>query len=451
MQDLTHGSIPRHLITQSVPIAVGMAVQTLYYLVDIYFVAQLGGTVLAGVSAAGSLTFVVLALTQMLSVGTVALIAPAVGRKDKAGANLVFNQSVALSALCGALTLLGGYTLGEKYLHAVGVEAESMVAGMAYLRWYIPGMALQFALAAMGAALRGTGVVKPTMIVQMITVLANVILAPILIAGWGTGHPMGAAGAGLATTLSVVIGVAMMVWYFVRLEHYVAWDGTQIRPRPVVWKQMLNLGLPAGGEFLLMFVYMAVIYSAISSFGAEAQAGFGLATRIMQAVFLPALAIAFAVPALGGQNMGARKADRVRETIRAALLIECSIMVLLTFACQAYAVGFLRPFTNDAAVIAVGVQFLEVVSWNFVFSGVNFACSGMFQALGNTWPALFSTATRLVTFVFPVLWLSRQPGFEIVHVWYLSVATMTLQGLLSLTLLRLQMQAKLEDLEPHFP
>ena len=446
MQDLTQGSVPRHLITQSVPIAVGMAVQTLYYLVDIYFVAQLGGTVLAGVSAAGSLTFVVLALTQMLSVGTVALIAPAVGRKDQARANLVFNQSITLSAVCGALTLLGGYTLGEKYLHTIGVEIEAMAFGMDYLRWYIPGMALQFALAAMGAALRGTGVVKPTMIVQLITVLANVILAPVLIAGWVTGHPMGAAGAGLATTLSVVIGVVMMVWYFVRLEHYVAWDGTQIRPRPVVWKQMLNLGLPAGGEFLLMFVYMAVIYSVISGFGAAAQAGFGLGTRIMQAVFLPALAIAFAVPALGGQNVGARKPDRVRETIRAALLIECGIMALITLACQVYAAGFLRPFTDDVAVIAVGVQFLEIVSWNFVFSGINFACSGMFQALGNTWPALFSTATRLVTFVFPVLWLSRQTGFEIVHVWYLSVATMTLQGLIVLALLRVQMREKLEDL-----
>ena len=451
MQDLTQGSVPRHLITLALPIAVGMFVQTMYYLVDIYFVAQLGGTVLAGVSAAGSLTFVVLALTQMLSVGAVALIAPAVGRKDQAGANLIFNQSVALSALCGALTLLGGYTLGEKYLRTVGVEAEAMVAGMDYLRWYIPGMALQFAFAAMGAALRGTGVVKPTMIAQLVTVLANIILAPVLIAGWVTGHPMGAAGAGLATTLSVIIGLVLMVWYFIRLEHYVAWDGSKIKPQPLVWKQMLNLGLPAGGEFLLMFVFMATIYSAISPFGAAAQAGFGLGTRIMQAVFLPALAIAFAVPALGGQNMGARKAGRVRETVRVALLIEGGIMALITLACKVYAEGFLRPFTDDAAVIAVGVQYLEIVSWNFVFSGVSFACSGMFQALGNTWPALFSTATRLLTFVFPVLWLSRQPGFEIVQVWYLSVATMTLQGLLSLTLLRLQMQAKLEDLEPHFP
>ena len=446
MQDLTQGSIPRHLVTLSLPISIGMLVQTLYYLVDLYFVAGLGDATLAGVSAAGTLTFVVLALTQMLSVGTVALIAPAVGRKDQAGANLVFNQSVMLAALCAVLTLVGGYTLGVAYLHAVSANEETIAAGLAYLYWYTPGLALQYALASMGAALRGTGVVKPTMIVQMITVLANVVLAPILIAGWFTGHPLGAAGAGLATTLSVILGVALMVWYFVRLEHYVGWDSTLIRPRPGVWKDMLNLGLPAGGEFLLMFVYMSVIYAVIADFGAAAQAGFGIGTRVMQAVFLPALAIAFAVPPLGGQNMGARKPDRVRETIRTAILIEAMLMALLTLTCQVYPEGFIRPFTQDAAVLAVGVTFLRVVSWNFVFSGFNFACSGMFQALGNTWPALFSTATRLVTFAVPVWWLAHQPGFEIVHVWYLSVATVSLQAMLSMLLLRVQMNAKLGEM-----
>lgn len=446
MQDLTQGPIARHLVTQSVPIAVGMLVQTLYYLVDIYFVAQLGPTALAGVSAAGNLTFVVLALTQMLSVGTVALIAPAVGRKDQAGANLVFNQSVALALLCGVLTLIGGYTLGTRYLHAVGADAGTLAAGLAYLHWYVPGLALQFALASMGAALRGTGVVKPTMVVQLITVLVNVVLAPILIAGWGTGKPLGTAGAGLATTISVLIGVMLMTWYFLRLEHYVGWDRAQVRPRVAVWKQMLNLGLPAGGEFLLMFVYMAVIYAVIAPFGAAAQAGFGLGTRTMQAVFLPALAIAFAVPAIAGQNVGARLPQRVRETMRTALLFEAGIMLLLTLVCQVYPQAFLAPFTRDAAVLAVGTQFLGIVSWNFVFSGTNFACSGMFQGLGNTWPALFSTATRLVTFVVPVLWLSRQDGFEIVQVWYLSVITVIFQAALCQWLLRVQMRERLADM-----
>ena len=85
---------------------------------------------------------------------------------------------------------------------------------MTYLRWFAPGLALQFALVAMGSALRGTGVVKPTMVVQAGTVLLNIVLAPVLIAGWGTGRPLGVAGAALASTLAIAAGVVLMAFYF---------------------------------------------------------------------------------------------------------------------------------------------------------------------------------------------------------------------------------------------
>jgi len=100
MHDLTQGSISKHIIQLAVPIAVGMLFQTLYFLVDLYFVARIGGAAIAGVGAAGNLTFVVMALTQVLGVGTVTLIAQAVGRKDHDDANLVFNQSLSIAAAC---------------------------------------------------------------------------------------------------------------------------------------------------------------------------------------------------------------------------------------------------------------------------------------------------------------------------------------------------------------
>ncbi|MGA7825315.1 MAG: MATE family efflux transporter, partial [Steroidobacteraceae bacterium] len=108
MRDLTEGPIVRQLIVMAVPIAIGMLFQTLYFLVDLYFVARLGDAAIAGVSTAGTLTFVMMALTQMLGVGTVTLVSHAVGRKDRTEANLIFNQSVVLSAICGVLTLGAG-------------------------------------------------------------------------------------------------------------------------------------------------------------------------------------------------------------------------------------------------------------------------------------------------------------------------------------------------------
>ena len=117
MRDLTQGPIPGHLVAMAAPIAAGMLAQTLYFLIDLYFVAQLGDTALAGVGAAGTAMFVVMALTQTLGVGTMALVSQAVGRKDPADADLVFNQAMSLSLLCTVATLAGGYLL-VRLLHA---------------------------------------------------------------------------------------------------------------------------------------------------------------------------------------------------------------------------------------------------------------------------------------------------------------------------------------------
>lgn len=206
---------------------------------------------------------------------------------------------------------------------------------------------------------------------------------------------------------------------------------------------MLNIGLPAGGEFALMFVYMAVIYWVIRDFGAAAQAGFGVGTRLMQAIFLPAMAIAFATAPIAGQNYGARRPARVRETFRSAAIVSSLLMFTLTLACQWRPGWFVEGFTGDPEVIAVGSRFLQIISWNFVASGLIFTCSGIFQGLGHTWPALASSASRILTFMLPAIWMSTLPGLALDHVWFLSVASAAAQMIVSLVLLRRTMRERL--------
>ena len=443
MKDLTQGPISRLLVAMAVPIAIGMLFQTLYFLVDLYFVSRLGDAAIAGVSTAGTVSFVILALTQMLGVGTVALVSHAAGRKDRATANLVFNQSVLLSAICGALTLLWGFLAGGAYVRWVAADAAAASAGTAYLYWYTPGLALQFALVAMGSALRGTGIVQPTMIVQVLTVIINTVLAPVLISGWGTRHPLGTAGAGLASSIAVAFGVLCLWVYFARLEHYVALNPAEWRPRWALMGRLLNIGLPAGGEYLMLFVILGVIYLVIRGFGPAAQAGFGIGGRVMQALFLPVVAVAFAATPVAGQNFGAGRFDRVRETFRTAAILCSVLMLLITLLCQWHPEWFIYAFSRAPEVVAVGAPYLRIISWNFVATGLIFTCSGLFQALGNTWPSLLSSASRLLTFVAPVLLMSQQPRFSLTHVWYLSVATVALQALMSLVLLGWEFRRKL--------
>jgi putative MATE family efflux protein len=445
MKDLTQGSIVGNILAIAGPMAAGMIFQTLYFLVDLYFVAGLGDAAVAGVGAAGTLMFGIMALTQVLGVGAVALIAQAVGRRDRADANLVFNQSVLFAVACALVTLIGGYALAGAYVATIAADAATQSEGVTYLYWFLPGLALGFAQVVMGSALRGTGIVKPTMAIQALTVLLNTVLAPILIAGWGTGFAMGVAGAGLASSIAIVVGIVLLGWYFLKLEKYVGFDVRLWRPQLKVWKRMLDVGLPAGAEFALMFIYMSVIYWVISDFGAPAQAGFGIGSRIMQSIFLPAMAIAFAAGPIAGQNFGANMGSRVRETFVKAVGLSTVVMVGVTSFLQWRPELLVAFFTPEAEAQAVGATFLRIISWTFIAQGVVFTCSGMFQGLGNTIPAMLSSAIRLAVFVPLAVWLSSQPDFHLDEVWWLSVATVFLQAAVSYVFLRQQFKRRLVD------
>jgi Na+-driven multidrug efflux pump len=188
---------------------------------------------------------------------------------------------------------------------------------------------------------------------------------------------------------------------------------------------------------------MAVLYWVLRPFGPDAQAGFGIGIRIMQSMFLPAMAVAFAAAPIVGQNFAAGKFHRVRETFALSTLIGGSIMVVLTFFCQWGSPLLIGGFTKDPTALGVGSQYLQIISWNFLATGFVFTCSAVFQGLGNTVPAMISSASRLVSFILPVLWMSRQPHFEMIQVWYPSVASVTLQALFSLWLVRRELRLRL--------
>lgn len=448
MKDLTQGSIVSHISAMAPQIFAGMIMMMLCGLIDLYFVGGLGDAAIAGVGAAGNAGFLINALTQVLSVGTMALISHAAGRKDRADANLVFNQSLGLSAVVGVLTLIAGCLFARDYMRSVAADDAVIEAGTTYLLWFMPALALQFATLVMASALRGTGIVRPTTIVQTATVIINIVLAPVLIIGWGTGWAFGVAGAGLASSIAVLIGVAMMWIYFRNYEHYVSIDRALWRPRMTQWKRILNIGLPAGGEFAIMFVYLAVIYYALRNFGAAAQAGFGIGSRLLGVIQMPALSMAFAAGAIAGQNFGAGNRERVRETFRSVLLLGTAVMIAFTLVAQWQPEWLLGGFTKDPETIATGALFLRMVSLNLVAQGVIFVCSSMFQGLGNTRPVLLSSGVRLVTYGLPLIWLSGRADFRIEHVWYLSIATTTLQAVLTFLLLRREFSKRLVPLPP---
>jgi len=421
---------------------VTMVVQTLYFLVDLYFVGRLGKEAIAGVGIAGNLTFVVLAITQMLGVGTTTLISHAAGRKERERAQLVLTQSLLLAALIGVLFFTAMTAVRDMYVAALSPDALSATQAINYLSWFVPAMALQFPLVVMAAALRGTGNFKPGMIVQTATLVINIVLAPTLMFGWVTGVAMGVAGAGLATFIAIVVGTIWLAFYFFDVTSYLTLQA-EFTPHRGMWAEILKIGLPNGVEFALVAVYLVIVYTISRPFGAAAQAGFGIGQRLIQAGFMPVVALGFAVAPVAGQNFGARKAERVRETFRRAALMAAGVMLLFTLACQLVSETMIRVFSSDPAVVAIGAEYLWIVSWSLVASGIVFVNGSMFQAMGNTIPPLVASFTRIVVVAVPAVPLARMAGFELRWIWWLSVSATLLQLGINLTLLKREFRARL--------
>jgi putative MATE family efflux protein len=442
MQDLTTGSVSRHLLKTMSFMLVSMVFQTLYVLVDLYWVGRLGTEAVAAVAISGNLLFVVLAVTQMLGVGTTTLISHAAGAKDRNRALLIFNQSQVLAMVVGVIFLVVAMALRPLYARQLSADPRTAQLVSDYLLWFIPAMGLQFGLVAMGSALRGIGLFKPGMVVQTGTIIINIILAPIFIFGWGIGHAFGVAGAAIATFIAVLAGTVWILTYF-KPSAYLHFMVADWKPRFGLWWDMLKIGLPAGAEFGLMAVYLAIVYAVTRPFGAAAQAGFGIGLRIVQSAFLPVVALGFAVGPVAGQNYGARRGDRVRKTFKTAAMMSISMMLVVIVMTHLFPGRLIRIFSSDPTVIDVGEVYLRIVSWNFIASGLVFVSSSMFQALGNTLPPLATSFARITLVSIPLFFLARMPDFRLEWIWWLSVAAVDVQMVLNLVLLRREFNRRL--------
>ena len=255
------------------------------------------------------------------------------------------------------------------------------------------------------------------------------------------------AGAAVATLIAVIVGVIWLTLYFLDKDAFLRFTPRTWAPQFSIWKRLFAIGLPSGMEFALMALYMIVVYSIIKPFGAEAQAGFGIGGRVVQAAFMPVVALGFAVAPVAGQNVGAKLQSRVRETYRSAVLLSIGVTLIVGVFCYAASSALIGFFSPDPRVIEVGTEYLRIVAFTFMASGINFVNSSMFQALGNTLPSLATSAVRMAIVIIPTVLLSTRPGFAMRWIWHLSVGSVFTQLALGLWLLQREMTRKLGPAE----
>ena len=451
MQDLTTGSIRGHLVRTTGFMLVMMVFQVLYFLVDLYWVGRLGTAAVAGVAIAGQVQFVTMAIGQVLAVGTTTLVAQAAGRRDGEAGRHAFNQAVVLACVVGVVFVVVAWAGLGRYTRAMSADAATARTAADYLRWYAPATAIGFPLGVMGAALRATGDFRKPVIVSTITVMANIVLAPVRVFGWGTGRAFGVAGAAMATLVPIAVATVVVATWFRAPDAFLRFDARAVRPALAEWRRLLAIGLPAGFEFALMALYQFVVYLVARPFGPAAQAGFGVGMRVIQAAFMPVVALGAAVAPVAGQNFGAARGDRVRATFREAAIMGTIVMTCFALLSHVSPEGMVRPFSRDAAVIAMAAGYLRVVSWNYIASGLIYVSSSMFQAMGNTLPPLAASTLRTALVLGPVLWLAQRPGFRLEWAWTLAVAMTWMQAVVSLVLLRREFRARLDGMASATP
>jgi len=445
MKDLTTGPIRGHLLRTSAFMLASMLVQTAYSLIDLYWVGHLGKDAVAAVTISNNLMLAVMSLTQILSVGTGALVAQAAGRKDEVEMRLLFNQALLLALLLGLLFAGVTFALREHYSLLLASDTNTAQLAVRFLTFFVPALGLQFSLMTMSSALRGIGDMRTAVIAQAVTIVINIALAPILIFGWLTGVPLGITGAALATLIAVVTGVGGLLFHIARKGQCFDMHLRSWRPRPPVWARLSVVGLPSGAEFALLALYMTFVMRVIRPFGASAQAAFGIGQRWLQTGMMPPMAIALAASAIAGQNFGAEKFGRVRETFVQSL-IGCMISVGLFFILfQTLPHVLFGAFTREPAVFEFGEEYLGIISWNLIATGVVFACFGIFSGIGNTVPSLLGSAVRITLIVIPTWVLSRRQGFQAHWIWEFSATATVVQMLINLWFLRREFAGRLAE------
>jgi putative MATE family efflux protein len=420
--DLTQGPISKLIVKLAVPSALGMMMHTAYNLADLFFVGRLGSHAVAAISIAGNAFFIMMGLSIILGTGAMAMIAQAFGRKDHEQADRIFKQSILLTVFCGLAIAIAGFVVARAFIDFFGGQGDSLQWGVEYFQIYSISMMVLLLLFVIGSCFRGMGDTKTPMFIMMQSTILNIILDPILIFGLLGLPAMGVQGAAIASLLAQLYALARYAYLLLFKESHVRLKGSWRPDFPII-KRSLAIGLPSGLTMYFLALNMMITYRVISSFGTAALASVGIGFRIIQACYLPVLAVTGAVAAAVGQNYGAKNYPRILGAYRFGFKVSSSIMILGTVVCWIFSSQLIGLFSHDSNVIFYGTIYLTIMSLSNIVVGSIMNISSVFQGLGKTYPTLVGAAVDNGLFALCVLTLPVYFGWGIHAIWWIKIST----------------------------
>ena len=399
---LVSGSIPGHLVSQTLPAVIGVAAIMSIGIVDAYFIGQLGSAPLAAISFIFPVAVASTSLGVGVMVGINSVVARALGEGDFERAARRANFGIVFAVMCGLVMGLALWLLIDPIFTAMNAPPALMPLIRAYMTPYAMGFPLSLAIMGFNGVLRGQGEAKRTSTVSIVYAAANWVLNPILITGAFGFEGFGIAGSAYATVIGWGVGVATALVLLrgttLPLNLGLLRECSLIDPA----KAIIRVGLPAAFSNAINPLGLAVLTSLVALEGEAAVAGFGAAGRLQSFVIVPLLGLSGAIGAIVGQNWGAGRYDRAREATLYAAGFCVAWGLLVAVGMVAAGESFASIFTDNPAVIAEFAAYLEIAAWGYAGFGLLIVGNGIMNAVDKAGFALVQSVARVFLVMRPV-------------------------------------------------
>jgi putative MATE family efflux protein len=383
-QDYTQGSIRRAVFLLAVPMILEMAMESVFAVVDVFFVASLGPSAVATVGITEAVLTLVYAVGIGLSTGSTALVARRIGEKDRHGAASAAVQAMLVAVIASVPFALVGIFFAREVLAFMGADAWSLEHGYRYTAWMLGGNAVIMLIFVGNAIFRGAGDAAIAMRVLWVANGINIILDPALIRGWGPLPEMGIEGAAIATNIGRGVGVAMQLVVLLRGGKHIRVLASQIHVQASLMWRLIRVSLGGIGQLIIATSSWVGLVRIMSTFGSEALAGYTIAVRIIVFTFLPAWGLSNAASTLVGQNLGARDPARAEKSVWIVGWATMSFLALIGICYILLDEMLVRIFTREAAVVAAGAECLRTVSYGYLFYAWELVMIQAFNGAGDT-------------------------------------------------------------------
>jgi putative MATE family efflux protein len=384
-RNYTEGPIGRAILVLAIPMVLEMAMESIFVICDVFFVAKLGADAVATVGLTESMMAIVYTLAMGLSIGVSATVARRIGEKDPEGAARTAVQGIALGLVISAVLGVLGAIFAPQLLRMMGASESVIATGTGFTRVMLGGNASVLLLFLINGIFRGAGDAALSMRTLWLANAINILLGPCLIFGFGPFPELGVMGAAIATTTGRGVGVLFAAWQLFRTGSRVHVRRDQVQLDGGLMAKLIKLSGNGTLQVLIGTASWIGLVRLIASFGSNALAGYTIAMRIVMFALLPSWGLSNAAATMVGQSLGAKKPDRAEAAVWLAGKYNLVFLGVVGLIFVALAPLIVSAFTQDAEVAKFAIDGLRVVAAGFVMYAYGMVMANAFNGAGDTW------------------------------------------------------------------